>query len=49
MMLQTRDGKTAAKSLQATRNDGFSSVSQFTSFGPACLISGRWTANEKAG
>ena len=30
------------KSLQATRDDAFSSAARFTSFGPACLSSGRW-------
>jgi hypothetical protein len=29
------------KSLQATRDGGSSSASRFTSFGPACLSSGR--------
>ena len=29
------------KSLQATRDGGFSSASRFTAFGPACLSSGR--------
>jgi len=32
------------KSLQATRDGRSSSASRFTSFGPACLSSGRWLA-----
>jgi hypothetical protein len=32
---------TANKSLQATRDGALSSASRFTSFGPACLSSGR--------
>jgi hypothetical protein len=32
------------KSLQATRDGGFSSASRFTRFGPACLSSGRSAA-----
>jgi hypothetical protein len=33
--------KTANKSLQATRDGALSSATRFTSFGPACLSSGR--------
>lgn len=34
-------GWSANKSLQATRDGGFSSASRFTPVGPACLSSGR--------
>src|SRR6266704_2224114 len=32
----------ASKSPRATQDGAFSSASRFTSFGPACLSSGRW-------
>jgi len=35
------DDMMANKSLQATRDGGFSSASRFTVVGPACLSSGR--------
>jgi hypothetical protein len=35
---------TANKSLQATRDGALSSASRFTSFGPACLSSGRYAS-----